>query len=123
MLIEELRRARSLPQPLHVVLPIRPVGNQHLLRQNDAEGGPTRRPKLYPPPRRSAQPGYGEGFGGGEFLGSHAPHGSAGASPSHLRLSATVLWRLCCGERHTECACYYFYVKRYLPGKATGAMG
>ena len=29
---------RSLPQPLHVVLPIKQIGNQHLMRQKDAEG-------------------------------------------------------------------------------------
>ena len=61
------------------------MGNRHLLRQNDAEGGPTRRPTLYPPPRRSAQPGYGEGLAEGSSLGAGTYcrlGGSAGASPS-----------------------------------------
>ena len=63
---------RRLPQPLHVVLPIGQVRDQHRARQNDAEGGPTQAagifassPGLRPPPRRSAQPGYGEGLGEG----------------------------------------------------------
>ena len=86
-----LRCCGASPKPLHVVLPLGRVADQHFTRQNDAEGGPTR---LGTPPPSLGAAGLRGGAGGGEFIGSRASAiGSAGASPSRKRLDLRSILR------------------------------